>query len=276
MNPGPDTTTLRRVACVVPAKDESASIAATVRAAAALPGVEVVLVCDDASSDDTGAVAAAAGAIVVSHDRSRGKAAAVDSAVNALGILEQRDGRRVCGTLLLLDPDLAGDAAACRPLIEPVVRGEADLTIGVPREAPTADASPSVGTGVVETLARSGIAELTGWSPRAPLSGQRCLTRAAFELASPLAAGWGIEVGMTVDILKAGLVVREIDLDTQLRGTPPHGTEADLTEQLHRARQLRDVGRALAVRGLVRRRVRAGIARVSGGRGAPTSTDGDR
>ena len=79
------------------------------------------------------------------------------------------------------------------------------------------------------TAAR-GIADLTGWTPRAPLSGQRCLTRRAFELASPLAAGWGMEVGMTIDVLRAGLRVREVEIELRHRAT---GT--DLAGQLHRA-----------------------------------------
>ena len=67
--------------------------------------------------------------------------------------------------------------------------------------------------------ARRGIAELTGWTPRAPLSGQRCLTRRAFELASPLAAGWGMEVGMTIDVLRAGLAIEEVEIDLPHRAT---------------------------------------------------------
>jgi glucosyl-3-phosphoglycerate synthase len=98
---------------------------------------------------------------------------------------------------------------------------------------------------VMGTAAR-GITELTGWTPRAPLSGQRCLTRRAFELASPLAAGWGVEVGMTIDVLRAGLKVEEIDIDLRHRATG-----SDLSAQLHRAKQLKDVSRALAARGLV-------------------------
>ena len=76
------------------------------------------------------------------------------------------------------------------------------------------------------------------------LSGQRCLTRRAFELASPLAAGWGMEVGMTIDILRAGLRIEEVDIDLQHRATG-----RDLAGQVHRAKQLRDVTRALAARG---------------------------
>lgn len=235
-----------RVACIIPAKDEAPRIGATIAAAAALPHVDVVLVCDDGSSDDTAARAGAAGAIVVSHTRNRGKAAAVESAVNALGVLEQRDRRPEARVLLLLDADLEASAAHCGPLITPVVRREAELTIAVLPAQRTADGGPPGGFGLVTTTAAKGIAELTGWTPRAPLSGQRCLTRRAFELASPLAVGWGMEVGMTIDILRAGLRVREIEINLRHRAT---GT--DLAGQVHRAKQLRDVTRALATRGLI-------------------------
>jgi len=235
-----------RVACIIPAKDEQQRIAATVTAARALPYVDVVIVCDDGSSDSTAQYAGAAGAIVVSHRRNRGKAAALDSAVNALGVLEQRDRRPEARILLLLDADLEDSAIACSPLMTPVVEGRADLTIGVLPPQRTATGDPAGGHGLVLASARKGIAELTGWTPRAPLSGQRCLTRRAFELASPLAAGFGVEVGMTIDILRAGLRVEEIDVDLHHRAT---GT--DLASQVHRAKQLRDVTRALAARGLV-------------------------
>ncbi len=51
---------------------------------------------------------------------------------------------------------------------------------------------------------------------------------------------------MTIDVLRAGLKVEEIEIDLRHRAT---GT--DLAGQLHRAKQLRDVTRALAARGLV-------------------------
>jgi glucosyl-3-phosphoglycerate synthase len=250
------SSALSRVVCIIPAKDEEARIAATVAAARDLPGVGLVIVCDDGSSDGTAQHAGAAGAIVVSHKRNRGKAAAVESAVNALGGLELRDDRPDAGTLLLLDADLGESAANCAPLIDPVVTGAADLTIAVLPAQQTADGSAAGGFGLVMTTASRGIAELTGWTPRAPLSGQRCLTRRAFELASPLAAGWGMEVGMTVDVLRAGLRIEEIEIELRHRATG-----SDLASQLHRAKQLRDVSRALAARGAVSglvKRIRSG------------------
>ena len=246
MSPGP-----ARVACIIPAKDEQDRIAATVTAARGLPGVETVVVCDDGSSDATAQHAGAAGAVVVSHERNRGKAAAVESAVNGLGVLEQRDRRPEADVLLLLDADLGATASRCAPLVEAVVSGRAALAIaGLPPHPPP-PGPPAGGLGLGTGPPRRGFEELTGWSPRAPLSGQRCLTRRAFELASPLAPGWGMEVGMSVDVLRAGLVVEEIDVDLTHRATG-----SDLASQLHRASQLKDVTRALAARGLVRNQLR--------------------
>ncbi|SDS60304.1 glycosyltransferase [Microlunatus soli] len=235
-----------RVACVIPAKNEETTIAATVAAARELPQVATVIVVDDGSSDGTAQHATAAGAIVVGHDRNRGKAAAIESGVNALGVLEQRDNLPEATAILLLDADLGESAAGAAPLIGPVVSGAAALTIGVLPAQTTDDGSPAGGHGIVLNTARRGIEELSGFSARAPLSGQRCITRRAFELASPLAAGFGIEVGMTIDVVRAGLTVQEIDVDLQHRATGN-----DLAGQLHRAKQLKDVTRALTARGLI-------------------------
>ena len=236
---------LARVACIIPARDVADRIQATVVAARALPGVDVVIVTDDGSSDPTGDYAAASGAVVVTHQRGRGRAAAIESGVNALGVLEQRDKRPECGTVLVLDADLGASAAQAQHLIGPVVTERADLTIAIPtRRAPGA---PDPGFDLVETTAARGIAELADWTPRAPLATNRCLTRRAYELASPLAAGDGADVGMTIDLLRAGLRVREIEID--VRGGD---ATSGLAARLDRALVLKDVTRALTARGLVR------------------------
>jgi hypothetical protein len=100
----------------------------------------------------------------------------------------------------------------------------------------------------VVRLARRGIEDLTGFRAVQPLSGMRCLTRPAFEAARPLARGWGVEVGLTVDVLTAGMSVLEVPCELHHRVT---GT--DWRAQLHRAKQYRDVALALAHRRLRRR-----------------------
>jgi glycosyltransferase involved in cell wall biosynthesis len=230
------------LAVVIPAKNEQRRIGATVEAAAKLPGADLVIVVDDGSTDRTSQAAGEAGATVVSHSRNRGKAAAMDSGASAVSIIEGREpGAGGPRPLLFLDADLEDTAAAAAALVEPIVEGAVDMTIAtLPPQR-----SAGGGRGYVVKLAKAGIEQATGWMPAQPLSGQRCLTRDAFEAAQPLAHGWGVEVGLTIDLLRQGYRVREVDVPFHHRVT---GT--DFSAQLHRARQLRDVGRALATRGV--------------------------
>jgi glycosyltransferase involved in cell wall biosynthesis len=235
------TTPPGAFAVVVPAKDEAERIAATVAAAQRIPGAKAVVVVDDGSSDDTGRRAAAAGADVVRHSRNRGKAAAMATGAEHVATLQ--DGGR--WALLFVDADLEDSAVETAPLTVPVLAGEADMTIAV---LPAQKAAGG-GRGFVVNLSRSGIERATGWTPTQPLSGMRCLTRDAFEAAKPLARGWGVETGLTIDLLRAGFRVREVPCALHHRVTGK-----DWHAQLHRARQYRDVWLALAVRRLRHRR----------------------
>ncbi|HEX6197893.1 MAG TPA: glycosyltransferase [Jiangellaceae bacterium] len=229
------------VALVIPAKDEAARVGATVAAAFKLPAVDIVVVVDDGSADGTASAASAAGASVVSHSTNRGKAAAMETGANAVSLIDQREGLDGHRLLLFLDADLEESAANAGPLIEPVAAGVADMTIATLPPQRTAGG----GFGYVVKLARAGIAQATGWTATQPLSGQRCLTWDAYRAAVPLAPGWGVEVGMTIDLLRAGFRVQEVEVPFHHRVT---GTE--FAAHLHRARQLRDVGWTLAARGV--------------------------
>ncbi|MGN6612338.1 MAG: glycosyltransferase [Angustibacter sp.] len=229
----------RPVAVVIPAKDEAERIATTVRAAATLDGVDLVVVVDDGSSDDTAAVARDAGAEIVRHERNHGKGTAMQTGAAYVARHEgETDDPHV---LLFADADLEQSVVETAALTVPVRAGEADMTIAILPPQRTAGG----GRGFVVRLAREGIEKLTGWTPTQPLSGMRCLSREAFEAALPLAKGWGVEVGLTIDLLRQGMRVVEVPCDLHHRVT---GT--DLRAQVHRARQYRDVWRALAVRRL--------------------------
>lgn len=236
-----DVPTLGGVAVVIPAKNEAARIAATVTAARAIAGVDLVVVVDDGSRDDTGPFAVAAGATVTRHHRVRGKAAAMETGAELVGRFDRQDGSAARRVLLFLDADLEATAGNAAPLVPPVLAGEADMTIAIlPRQS-----QPGGGRGLVVNLSRRGIASATGFQATQPLSGQRCLTPAAFDAARPLARGFGVETGLTIDLLRQGFRVREVEVELHHRVT---GT--DLLAQLHRARQYRDVVLALATRRL--------------------------
>ena len=226
------------VAVVIPARDEADRIQATVTAALGIPSVALAIVVDDGSKDGTAAAARQAGAVVTRHARNRGKGAAMETGAAAVALLDQREQRDRPRNLLFLDADLAGTAALAGPLIDPVLAGRADMTIAV-----FATTVKLGGHGLVVGLSGAGIRRATGWRPVQPLNGQRCLTRAAFAAARPLARGWGVETGMTIDLLRQGLRVVEVEVELAHRAT---GT--GMRAQLHRAHQLTDVARALAVR----------------------------
>jgi Glycosyl transferase family 2 len=223
-------------AVVIAARNEADRIAATVAAAARL--ADLVVVVDDGSSDATAAIAERAGAAVMRHPGNRGKGAAMETGAEAVRLVDQREHRDQPRHLLFLDADLGETAAQAGPLLDPVLAGTADMTIAV-----FAATVKLGGHGLVVGLSGAGIRRATGWQPKQPLNGQRCLTRAAFEAARPLAAGWGVETALTIDLLRRGWRITEVEVDLAHRATG-----AGLRAQLHRAHQLTDVARALAVR----------------------------
>jgi len=228
------TTTVPSVAVIIAAKDEAARIVTTVSAARRIAGVDLVIVVDDGSSDATGRLAADAGAVVLSHQRNRGKAAAMATGARAVADQDINDPAVLGGARLLLfiDADLEHSAAMTIATLPP-------------------QSTSGGGHGFVVRLARNGVERLAGWKPTQPLSGMRCLSREAFDAASPLARGWGAEVGLTIDVLGAGLRVLEVPCELQHRVTG-----SSWRGQIHRARQYRDVWLALADR-RVRRLIRA-------------------
>jgi hypothetical protein len=229
------------LAVIIPARNEADRIFATVRAAARLPGADLIVVVDDGSSDGTAAAAEQAGARVIRHPRNRGKGAALETGAAAVRMLETSRAAEpgpAPHLLLLLDADLGETAAAAGPLAEPVRAGTADMTIAV-----FSNRVRRGGFGIVTAISGAGIERATGWRPVQPLNGQRCLTRSAFDAALPLAPGWGAETGMTIDLMRRGLRVTEVEVPLAHRATGN-----DWASQVHRARQLAGVSRALAVR----------------------------
>ena len=226
------------VAVVIPAYNEAERIGETVTAALTLPGVDAVVVASDGSTDATVRAARDAGATVWRSRRNQGKAAAMLAGAEAVRALDLRDCRDGPRHLLFLDADLGPTAANAGPLIDPVAAGAADMTV-----AAFANRVKLGGHGFVVRLSGSGIRRAAGWTPAQPLNGQRCLTRAAFDAACPLARGFGVETAMTIDLTRKGFRIVEVEVDMAHRATG-----GDLAAQLHRSRQFLDVARALATR----------------------------
>jgi glycosyltransferase involved in cell wall biosynthesis len=217
---------------IVAARNEADSVAATLAAlAGALPGIELWL-ADDASGDGTSEAAIAAGARVVSRRRPHGKGANVTAAAEAM----LSDGAEP-GAVLLCDADLGDSAAALARLVEAVEGGECDLAVA------TFARRVGGGFGVALGFARWAIRRLCGAEPAAPISGQRAMRGHLLREMLPFAAGYGMELGMTVDAVRAGYRMREYELDLEHRATG-----RTLGGFAHRAAQLRDFARVYLAR----------------------------
>lgn len=198
-------------AVLVAARDEERAIARTVEALrAAFPGVEVI-VADDGSRDGTAAAAERAGARVLRLP-ARGKGQALTLGERAAP----------AGRLLLVDADLDGDVAR-------LAAADGDLAIAAFAER------QGGGFGIAKRTGRTLVRALSGFAAREPLSGQRALSEAARNACFPLAAGFGCEVRMTIDAVRAGLRVCELELPLRHRATG-----RDAVGFAHRGRQLLD------------------------------------
>jgi glycosyltransferase involved in cell wall biosynthesis len=207
------------IAAIVPARNEAARIADTVGALRAITDITEIIVVDDASDDGTPDLAKEAGAAVVRLPRRRGKGAALRAGL----------AKTNAPVVVFIDGDLGPTAGIARGLLEPILAGEADLTIAAPAPA------GSSGFGLVEGLSRRGIRALTGEVMARPLSGQRALRRDVLARAR-IAPRFGVETAMTIDALRAGFRVVEIPLEFE------HArTGRDAAGFAHRARQGTDV-----------------------------------
>jgi glycosyltransferase involved in cell wall biosynthesis len=220
------------LAIVIAARNEADRIRETVAALREEFPEAAIWVADDASSDGTAEVALAAGAQVVSRGRPHGKGANVTAAAEAA--LSAAPVPRI---ILFCDGDLGASAARLSPLVEAIAGGECDLAV--------AAFSRRVGGGFGLALgfARGAIQRLCGAETEAPISGQRALRVETLRATLPFAAGFGMEIGMTVDAVRAGYRLGEYELDLAHRATG-----RDVAGFLHRAIQLRDFARVYASR----------------------------
>ena len=204
---GPELLTI-----LVAARDEADRIGETIATLRQdFPAAEVVVVDGD-SRDGTPELAEQAGALVIRLDRA-GKGEALSAGERAAPP----------GPLLLCDADLRGSVA-------PLTAGRGDIVVAA------FSRRSGGGFGIAKRIARELIGLRTGFAPREPLSGQRHLSARARTACFPLAPGFGCEVRMTIDALRAGLSVQEVEIDLGHRATG-----RDLAGFLHRGRQLLDI-----------------------------------
>lgn len=211
----------RRVAVCVPARNEAATIASVIEVSARLRDVGLVdelLVVDDGSKDATASEARAAGASVMASPRGPGKGEALRTAISATD----------SEIVVFLDADVTNFTSRfVTDLVAPLLHHPRTKLVKATYRRPL-DGRAGEGGRVNELVARPLLRRF--FPPLGaiaqPLAGECAVRRAVLDDLA-LADGYGIEIGLLIDVyLRYGLAAI---------------TEVDLGERVHRNRPLREL-----------------------------------
>jgi len=217
------------ISVLIPAYNEENKITRTIESLYKLKEVKQIIVIDDGSWDNTALVASKAGAQVIKLSANRGKGAALNEGAKYIS----KD------WVALIDADLEETASELKKLIPPVFEGNYDMAIAV-----FPPAVKKGGVGLVKNLASLGLKIMTKNVFLAPLSGQRLMSKQVFLDLLPLAGGFGVEVGMTIDACLKGY--RIVEVFTNMGHAE---TGRNWEGFLHRGKQFKDVFYTLTKKG---------------------------
>ncbi len=195
-----------RIAVVIPCLNEALTIGTVVADfRRCLPGAMVVVV-DNASTDQTAALAAAAGATVL-KERRPGKGNAVRRAFNSIE----------ADVYLLVDGDGTYPASEAPRLVAPVIDGEADVVIGGRLDQASRSEFRRANRwgnqfflAVVNSIFGARVSDL--------LTGYRVMSREFVKRTPILSSGFELETELTILALERGF--RTIELPVQLVRRP--------------------------------------------------------
>ena len=191
------------VSVVMPAKNEAGAIGGVVKALKALMEEVEVIVVNDGSSDDTAAVATAAGARVVSHPYSKGNGAAVKTGARAA----------TGEVIVFMDADGQHDPADIARLLEKMAQGH-DMVVGARQKGSQA----SVGRGFANGLYNHLAIWMTGHKVEDLTSGFRAVRADRFrEFLYLLPNGFSYPTTSTMAFFRAGYSVAYVPIHAARR-----------------------------------------------------------
>jgi len=198
-----------RIAVLLPCYNEALTIAKVVEEFHAMIPTATIYVFDNNSSDQTGEIAARAGAVVI-RERRQGKGFVVQSMFRTIE----------ADIYIMADGDDTYPPSEVHRLIEPVLRGEADMVVG----------------SRLHTESNSAFRRLNLWGNQLflstlnfvfrvkltdILSGYRVFSRQFVKTVALVGGGFEVETELTIKTLEAGFRIVEVPVDL---GKRPEGS----------------------------------------------------
>lgn len=218
------------ISIIIPAYNEASKIKDTLENIKDIDEINEIIVVDDGSNDDTSKIASSVKSEklkLFTLEKNKGKGYALNYGLKIA--MEKAD---IIG---FLDGDLGDSSKEVKKLINPMLNNEADVII-----AKFPPAKKKGGLGFVKKLAKESVLETTGKELEATLSGQRLFKKEVLKKFDEIPFGYGVEVGMTIDILRYGYTIKEV-----LVNMTHSETGRDLKGFVHRGKQYYHIKKVL-------------------------------
>ena len=197
-----------KIAAGIPAFNEEKNVGSMI--VELLKFVDIVIVCDDGSNDNTGMIAKKMGAIVVNHERNLGYGAGIKSLflkARELGV----------DVLVTLDADGQHRPEDVLPVLEPIKKHETDIVIGSRFLDQNQQQIPSyrkAGIKIITKLANTTLDKTITDSQ----SGFRAYNSNVLSEIIPLEHGMGVSNEILIKANKKGFTISEVPIVVSYQG----------------------------------------------------------
>ena len=188
---------------------------------------DTVIVCNDGSTDDTGNIAKKMGAIVITHEQNLGYGVAIRSLFLKARELDS-------DMLVTLDSDGQHRISDILPVIDPIIKNQADLVIGSRFLEDNQEDMPKyrkIGIKMITSLANSSLEHSVSDSQ----SGFRAYGKNVLSEITPSENGMGVSNEILIKVSKKGLKIVEVPIvvsyegDTSTQNPISHGVSVTLS-----------------------------------------------
>ena len=188
---------------------------------------DTVIVCNDGSTDDTGKIAEKMGAVVITHEQNLGYGGAIRSLFLKARELDS-------DMLVTLDSDGQHRISDILPVIDPIIKNQADLVIGSRFLEDNQEDMPKyrkIGIKMITSLANSSLENSVSDSQ----SGFRAYGKNVLSKITPSENGMGVSNEILIKVSKKGFKIVEVPIvvsyegDTSTQNPISHGASVTLS-----------------------------------------------